>query len=309
LVESLPKLPGLIAIERLTEIPMRIDNLPILLFVTDLEVKEKLSRIMLRRGSSEEILRRCREQDQITISEVLSNRLHLAEGDYLQLPTPKGLQNLVIAGVFYDYRTEGGMVIMDRSTYVKYWPEEGRYSSVGIYLEPGSSPDETRSLIRGGLKRSEEVFITSNKELRREILRIFDQTFSITYALQIIAIVVAIFGIVNTLILLVMERERDIGVLKAVGATSRQVQRMTLLEAGLMGLISFVLGAVNGILLSLLLIFVINKQSFGWTIQFSVPGAMFGKTLILVLACALIAGIFPARAAVSKRVSEVMRLE
>jgi putative ABC transport system permease protein len=309
LVESLPKLPGLIAMERLTEIPMRIDNVPILLFVTDLEVKEKLSRIMLRRGSSEEILRRCREQDQITISEVLSNRLHLAEGDYLQLPTPKGLQKLVIAGVFYDYRTEGGMVIMDRSTYVKYWPEEGRYSSVGIYLEPGSSLDETRSLIRGGLKRSEEVFITSNKELRREILRIFDQTFSITYALQIIAIVVAIFGIVNTLILLVMERERDIGVLKAVGATNRQVQRMTLLEAGLMGLISFVLGAVNGILLSLLLIFVINKQSFGWTIQFSVPGAMFGKTLILVLACALIAGIFPARAAVSKRVSEVMRLE
>jgi len=94
-----------------------------------------------------------------------------------------------------------------------------------------------------------------------------------------------------------------------VGATNRQVQKMTLLEAGLMGLISFVLGAVNGILLSLLLIFVINKQSFALTIQFSVPGTMFGKTLILVLACALIAGIFPARAAVSKRVSEVMRLE
>jgi len=309
LVESLPKLPGLVAMERLSEIPMRIDNVPALLFVTDLEIKGKLSRIMLRRGSSEEVLRRCREQGQITISEVLSNRLNLAEGDYLQLPTPKGLQSLLIAGVFYDYRTEGGMVIMDRSTYLKYWPVERRYTSVGIYLKPGSSLDETRNLIRGRLKRSEEVFITSNKELRQEILRIFDQTFSITYALQIIAIVVAVFGIVNTLVLLVMERERDIGVLKAVGATNRQVQRMTLLEAGLMGLISFVLGAVNGILLSLLLIFVINKQSFGWTIHFSVPGAMFGKTLILVLACALIAGIFPARAAVRKRVSEVMRME
>ena len=180
---------------------------------------------------------------------------------------------------------------------------------MGLYLEPGTSLAEVRNLIRKGLKRSEEVFITSNKELRQEILRIFDQTFSITYALQIVAIVVAIFGIVNTLVLLVMERERDIGVLKAVGATNLQVQKMTLLEAGLMGLISFVLGAVNGILLSLLLIFVINKQSFGWTIQFSVSGAMFGKTLILVLACALIAGIFPARAAASKRVSEVMRME
>jgi putative ABC transport system permease protein len=309
LVESLGKLPGLVAMERLTEIPMRIDDVPAILFVTDLEVKAKLSRIMLKKGSSKEILRRCREEGQITISEVLSNRLNLTEGDYLQLPTPKGLQAFLIAGVFYDYRTEGGMVIMDRSTYMKYWPEEGRYTSVGIYLEPGSSLAEVRNLIRGRVEKSEEVFITSNKELRQEILRIFDQTFSITYALQIVAIVVAVFGIVNTLVLLVMERERDIGVLKAVGATNRQVQRMTLLEAGLMGLISFVLGAVNGILLSLLLIFVINKQSFGWTIQFSVPGAMFGKTLILVLACALIAGIIPARTAVSKRVSEVMRLE
>jgi putative ABC transport system permease protein len=84
---------------------------------------------------------------------------------------------------------------------------------------------------------------------------------------------------------------------------------MTLLEAALMGLMSFVLGAVNGIILSLLLIFVINKQSFGWTIQFSVPGMMFGKTLILVVTCAVIAGIFPARAAATKNVSEVMRLE
>ena len=309
LVESLPQLPGVVAMERLTEIPMRIDNVPVLLFVTDLEVKAKLSRIMLRKGSSKEILRRCREQGQITISEVLANRLNLAEGDYLQMVTPRGLENFLIAGVFYDYRTEGGMVIMDRSTYVKYWPEERGYTSVGIHLEPDSSLAEVRNLIRGRLKSSEEVFITSNKELRQEIMRIFDQTFSITYALQIVAIVVAIFGIVNTLVLLVMERERDIGVLKAVGATNRQVQKMTLLEAGLMGLISFVLGAVNGILLSLLLIFVINKQSFGWTIQFSVPGTMFGKTLILVLACALIGGIFPARAAVSKRVSEVMRLE
>jgi putative ABC transport system permease protein len=309
LVDSLKNLPGLVSMERLTEIPMRIDNLQVLLFVSDLGVKGELSKIMLRKGSSKEILRRCREQGQITISEVLANRLNLAEGDSLQIPTPRGLQSFLIAGVFYDYRTEGGMVMMDRSTYGEYWPDERRYTSVAIYLEPGSNLAETRNLVRSRLKKNEQVFITSNKELRQEILRIFDQTFSITYALQVVAIVVAIFGIVNTLVLLVMERERDIGILKAVGATNRQVQRMTLLEAGLMGLISFVLGAVNGILLSLLLIFVINKQSFGWTIQFSVPVSMFGKTLILVLVCALIAGIFPARTAASKRVSEVMRLE
>ena len=309
LVAALPDLPGFLAMERLSEIPIRIGTVPALLDVTDLEVKERLSRIMYRRGSSKEIIRRCRHLGQISISEVLANRLGLSEGDRLQLPTPAGLQDLVIAGVFYDYRTEGGMVIMDRSTFHRYWPEEHKYTSVGLYLQSDADVEEVRTLIRRRLKESQEVFIVSNRGLRREILRIFDQTFSITYALQIIAIVVAIFGIVNTLILLVMERERDIGVLKAVGATNRQVQKMTLLEAGLMGLISYVLGAVNGILLSLLLIFVINKQSFGWTIQFSIPAAMFGKTLILVLACALVAGLFPARTAAVKNVNEVMKFE
>ena len=309
LVESLPQLHGFLAMERLSETPILIGEVPALLDVTDLEVKEKFSRIMYRYGSSSEILRLSREQGQVSISEVLSNRLSLMEGDELELPTPAGVKRFVIAGVFYDYRTEGGMVMMDRSTYHRYWPEDRRYTSVGLYLDSTADPEQVRQQIRTKLKRSQEVFVTSNRGLRQEILRIFDQTFSITYALQVIAIVVAIFGIVNTLILLVTERERDIGVLKAVGATNKQVQRMTLLEAGLMGLISFALGAVNGIFLSLLLIFVINKQSFGWTIQFSLPLGMFVKTLILVLVCSLLAGIAPARAAVGKRVSDVMRVE
>jgi putative ABC transport system permease protein len=147
--------------------------------------------------SSSEIMRRCRELGQISISEVLANRLTLEEGDELELPTPNGVQRLVIAGVFYDYRTEGGMVIMDRSTYHRYWPDDHRYTSVGLYLESATDPERVRTLIRRDLERSQEVFITSNRELRQEILRIFDQTFAITYALQVIAIIVAIFGIVT----------------------------------------------------------------------------------------------------------------
>jgi len=240
---------------------------------------------------------------------VLANRLGLREGDDLELPTPRGRIRFPIAGVFYDYRTEGGMVLMDRGTFQRFWPEERLYTSVGLYLQPGVDAEQVRSLIRSRLTASQAVFITSNRELRQEILRIFDQTFAITYALQAIAILVAIFGIVNTLVLLVMERERDIGVLKAVGASNGQIQKMTLVEAGLMGLVSFLLGAVTALLLSLLLIFVINRQSFGWTIQVVIPPALFVKTLLLVLACALLAGIIPARAAAGKNVAEVMRLE
>jgi putative ABC transport system permease protein len=309
LVEALPGLPGVAAMDRILETRIQIDSTLALLDVSDLEVRERLSRIMYREGSSSELLRRSRELGQVSVSEVLANRLGLREGDDLELPTPRGRISFPIAGVFYDYRTEGGMVLMDRGTFQRFWPEERLYTSVGLYLQPGVDAEQIRSLIRSRLTASQAVFITSNGELRQEILRIFDQTFAITYALQAIAILVAIFGIVNTLVLLVMERERDIGVLKAVGASNGQIQKMTLVEAGLMGLVSFLLGAVTALLLSLLLIFVINRQSFGWTIQVVIPPALFVKTLLLVLACALLAGIIPARAAAGKNVAEVMRVE
>jgi putative ABC transport system permease protein len=309
LVEALPGLPGVAAIDRILETRIQIDSTLALLDVSDLQVRERLSRIMYREGSSRELLRRSRELDQVSVSEVLATRLGLREGDDLELPTPRGRIRFPIAGVFYDYRTEGGMVLMDRGTFRRFWPDERLYTSVGLYLQPGVDAEQVRSLIRSRLTANQAVFVTGNRELREEILRIFDQTFAITYALQAIAVLVAIFGIVNTLVLLVMERERDIGVLKAVGASTGQIQKMTLVEAGLMGLVSFFLGALTALLLSLLLIFVINRQSFGWTIQVVIPPALFVKTFLLVLACALLAGIIPARAAARKNVSEVMRLE
>jgi putative ABC transport system permease protein len=309
LVEALRGFPGVAAMDRVLEMRIQIDSTPAILDVSDLEVRERLSRIMYREGSSPELLRRSRELGQVSVSEVLANRLGLREGDVLELPTPSGRVRFPIVGVFYDYRTEGGMVLMDRGTFRRFWPDDRRYTSLGLYLAPGADAEDVRSLIRSRLTGSRSVFISSNRELRREILRIFDQTFAITYALQAIAILVAVFGIVNTLVLLAIERERDVGVLKAIGASNGQVEKMTLLEAGLMGFVSFLLGTVTALLLSLLLIFVINRQSFGWTIQLVIPPALFGKTFLLVLACAVVAGIVPARAAARKKVSEVMRLE
>ncbi|MBW1979634.1 MAG: ABC transporter permease [Deltaproteobacteria bacterium] len=309
IVSLLPQLPGFLAMDRLRELTIHLQGLPALLCASDLHVKERYSRVLFRRGSASELLRRCRQFGQIAISEVLATRMGLSEGNTLELPTPTGSQSLLIAGIFYDYRTEGGMILMDHSTFQRYWPDEHDFTSLGIYLQPGVDVRGFRTMIRQHLQQNQAVQITSNRELRREILRIFDQTFAITYALQVIAIVVAIFGIVNTLVLLINERARDLGVLKAVGSSSGQLQRMTLLEAVLMGLSSFVLGAISGVFLSMVLIFVINKQSFGWTIQFTLPPALFGKTLALVLGCAVIAGIAPARIAATRSVSELMRFD
>jgi putative ABC transport system permease protein len=129
------------------------------------------------------------------------------------------------------------------------------------------------------------------------VLRIFDSTFAITYALELIAIAVAMLGVAATLLTLVLERRRELGMLRLIGAARRQVQRMVVVEASLIGTASMAIGLVVGLALSLILVFVINVQSFGWTIQFRVPWAFLAQVSVAVIAGTALAGFLPARRA------------
>ena len=129
------------------------------------------------------------------------------------------------------------------------------------------------------------------------MLRIFDSTFAITYALELIAIVVAMLGVAGTLLTLVIERRRELTMLRLIGAARRQVQRVVVIEAALIGAASMAIGLVVGLALSVLLVYVINVQSFGWTIQFRVPVAFLAQVSLLVVAATAVAGFIPARRA------------
>ena len=140
-------------------------------------------------------------------------------------------------------------------------------------------------------------------------MEVFDRTFAITYALEVIAIVVAILGMAGALVALVIDRRGEIGVLRFLGASQGQVRGLVLFESGLIGLFSNAIGLLLGSLLSLVLIFVVNKQSFGWTIQFHWPAAMLLGALSFIYAAALIAGIYPARVAARLNPIEVVHEE
>jgi putative ABC transport system permease protein len=140
-------------------------------------------------------------------------------------------------------------------------------------------------------------------------MRVFDQTFRITYALQAIAVMVAVLGVISTLTALILQRGRDIGVLRAVGALRGQVRKMVLIESGLLGLIGSVLGCMCGMVLSLLLIHVINKQFFGWSIRLYVDPWLFVQASGLMVIAAVLAGLGPARMAATRVAAEAMRVE
>ena len=140
-------------------------------------------------------------------------------------------------------------------------------------------------------------------------MRVFDRTFAITYALEAVAIVVAIMGMAGALMALVIDRRREIAVLRFLGAGATQVRRLILVESGLLGLMSNVLGLALGTLLSLILIYVINKQSFGWTIQFHWPVTLLMSALSLIYLAAVLAGLYPARVAARLNPIEVVHEE
>jgi len=266
------------------------------------------TRLRFLRGDEVEIRERVTQRGEVIVSETLAMKSRLKEGQDLMMQTPGGLREFRIAGVFYDYTTENGMIIMDLALYQKIW-RDFRINRATLYLRDISRLQEVRKELVGRLSGKYQVLAVSNRELRDEILRIFDQTFAIAHALKVIAFVVAILGIINSMLAMVIERERDIGILRAIGTFKAQIRKMTLVEAQLMGLVGFVLGAVSGVLLSMVLIYVINKQSFGWTIQFFPVPSVFVQSLVLVVVASFLAGLFPAHAASKKTVAESVKME
>jgi putative ABC transport system permease protein len=219
--------------------------------------------------------------------------LWFRKGDTLVLPTPAGPQNLKIAGVFYDYRTDGPSVWMDIHQFRRFWPDT-QLNAVRLYLKDKGKIKEFQARLKERYGSRYQLLTLSHADLRDGILRIFDDTFALTYALEGVAVVVAIFGIITTFLVVIMDRERELALLQALGASRPQILGMVLLESGLASFLSFVLGALAGSCLSLLLIFVINKQAFGWTVQFFFTPGIYLQTLALVLALGLAAGAYPA---------------
>ncbi len=242
------------------------------------------------------------------ISEPLAETFGYREGDVLELPTPAGLKRLVVEGVFYDYRTDGPSVWMDIRQFRRFWPDT-HLNAVRLYLEdPGKIKEMQESLQEryGGRYR---LMTLSHAELRAGILRIFDETFALTYALEGVAVVVAVFGIITTFLVLIMERERELALLQALGASRGQILGTVLVESGLTSFLGFLLGALTGSCLSLLLIFVINKQAFGWTIRLYFTPGIYWQTLLLVVALGLAAGAYPAWRAVRPHLAAILKEE
>jgi len=244
----------------------------------------------------------------VIISEPLAETFGFREGGELELPTPAGPRRVQVRGVFYDFRTDGPSIWMDLHQFRRLWGDE-HLNAVRLYLRDQSRVAQVQAKLRERYGGRYRLLALSHQDLRNGILEIFDRTFAVTYALEGVAVLVAVFGIITTFVVLIMDRERELALLQALGASRRQILGMVLVESGLASFLSFLLGAGAGSVLSLLLILVINKQAFGWTIRlFFTPGIYF-HSLLLVVALGLVSGAVPAWRAVKPHLAVILKEE
>ncbi|HNP81427.1 MAG TPA: FtsX-like permease family protein [Nitrospira sp.] len=300
------------AVDAYRDVRIELEGRPIALVSRDLALHAARSRYLFLEGDSAAILTRAAAGEGAILSEVVANHLHVIRGSQLSISTPVGEKSLPVLGVFYDYATDGGKIVIDRSLYQHWWNDDG-VTVFPVYIDPGVDLEQARAALletlADGSRGSLLPTVLSNGELRREILRIFDRTFTLTYVLEAIAIIIAMLGIINTLVTSVVERRRELATLQALGSSRGQITALILWEAGYLGLLGTAMGLVGGLALAWILIRVINRQSFGWTIQVSWPLGLMAEVAVLALVASLLAGFWPARWAGRQPLVEGLRYE
>ncbi len=233
-----------------------------------------------------------RGRDEIQVSEPFANKNGITRANNtVTLRTPGGDRVFTVVAVFYDYSSEAGVMLMRRELYARYFNDKST-SSIAVYLNDGANAAAAAADYRRRFA-GRELLISANRELRDNALTVFDRTFAITGALNLLATVVAFIGVLSALMALQIERTRELGMLRANGMTLTQLWKLTLLETGLMGGTAGLLAIPTGIVLAVVLVYVINLRSFGWTIQLSLAESTFAQAMLVALGSALLAAIYP----------------
>ena len=288
--DELKGLPGIGGIDIFRNVPITFRGEPSSITSIDASVLQRYDRFVWFEGGGEnwEPVKR----GSVVISESFARRFDVKKGDRITIETADGPRDLAVTGVFYDYSTEHGVIMMDRSTYLRLFRDR-TINSLGIFIDTGN-PDRDRiveEVKRRALSRG--LPVATREEFHGRILDIFDDTFAVTRSMRVLAVIVAFFGVAGALMTLFVERRREFGIYRALGFMTRDVAKMTIAESVGMGLISFFMSTLVGTAFALILIKVINLQSFHWTVFYHFSLQPYLVTALTALAASLAAAAYP----------------
>lgn len=291
-----------------TQSPIEYKGLEASLGGARFDIVEANSNLIFLSGrKNDEVSRRIRGQKCI-VSESFSIKHKVNAGDKITIPTKIGPLELLIEDVYYDYVNDSGFIVINRPVYEKHMLDRS-FQSFAIHVKPGEDANKVRQQIYKSLGKDSLFVVRTTGELRERILSIFDDTFAITYALHSISVLVAILSVMNALFALTEESKKEFGILRYIGASKNEIRKLVFTEAGLLGLSGCVFGILLGLVLAFILIFVINKQSFGWTVRLMIPFDFIWQTVLIIMATSFASAAIPATRASKTLAPEVVRSE
>lgn len=230
----------------------------------------------------------------VVVSEPFAYRRDITpKNNTITLLTDKGEATFTVVGVYYDYTTDQGAVLMESGIYRQFY-NDPYLTALALDLEPDADLQTVLDTVQTSVLAGLNLEAQSNRALRKGVLEIFDRTFSITVALRLLATIVAFIGILSALMALQLEHTRQYGVMRANGMTPRQLRLFTFIQTGLMGTTAGLLALPVGLILALVLIYVINVRSFGWTMDLTLGPQEFVQAFLVALVASLAAGVYPA---------------
>jgi putative ABC transport system permease protein len=292
LVERLSAVPGVAAVGTQRTVRVPSSSGPVQLIVLSM-ASNAYRALALKEGDRATLWRRFGDGEVVLVSEPFAYHRRLGIGDRVSLRTDAGEREFPIGGIVYDYGSSAGIVLIGRQGYERFWADRA-VSALGIYARDPGRIDALIEALRRAAGPEQDVFIRSNRALREASLEVFDRTFAVTGVLRLLAMIVAFVGVLSALMALALERTREIGVLRALGLTPLQVWGLTASQTGFLGLVAGLLALPVGGALALVLIYVINRRSFGWTLQLDVPPAILAQAVGLAVGAALLAAVYPA---------------
>jgi len=294
IVEEYPEVVG---VDKFRALKLEFFGKPVVAGFADIEVKRQYARKRYFEKTYDKILAEMESNQKVAgISEYLSIKYGIKKGDTIKLNTPRGIAEFTVNDVFSSYSTTAGFIYLDRKWLREFWGLDDA-TQFSIYIKDGVDVDDFIYKLNGRLLPDYSLEIMNNQELRQKIMNIFNNSFAITYAIELIAIIVSLIGVVNTLLALVFERKREISIIRYLGGSWKQIQQNMILSAGIVGITGIFLGMLLGPLMSIIFINVVNKISFGWEIHFKIPVMYLIAITVLLFLTTLLAGLLPSNVA------------
>ncbi|MBX3084076.1 MAG: FtsX-like permease family protein [Anaerolineae bacterium] len=287
--------PGVASVStvRHVEVIRPNDPLPVYLSAYDYDISKGERPFVWQSGSFAEMWDKMAEGG-IIVSETLARRrgLEIGPDQTLTLLSDKGERTFPVVGIMRDYTGDQGTVLMRMAVYRGLW-NDPYISNLAADLKPDADVRAVIAALKQKLAGS-DLLVQSQREIKQGALVLFDQTFAITTALNLLATVVAFIGILSALMALQLERMREIGTMRANGLTPMQLFRLTLLETGLMGAVAGLMALPVGTVLAWVLVYIINVRSFGWSLNLRLEPEFYTQALAVALVAAIVAGVYPA---------------